>query len=188
MTKEERAVALALLICFLYGLGYLIQFGVFLLPTPLFPLVSLISGGYICFSSFSAAPKTALIFGSALFLKFLTSTFALMFFLNEETHGVYMKSAIPELLKTGMYLFFIGGSMIVFLRTESRYKYIFLSSFVLIFASSVVFNASALLGTAYLLVFIYSKLGISELQVFGLIHLLLAVFEYSQGIFLLYTN
>jgi len=188
MTKEERAVALGLLVCFLYGLGYLIQDGIFLLPTPLFPLISLLSSGFICWNSFKLAPKIAICFISALTIKLSCSAFLLSFFLNEATFQNFSKSGISELLKVIVYLLILIPSITMLLQGASSRKYYFLAAFLTLFIGALAVNAPYLIAAAYLTVFIYTIVEKTSFSVFGLIPLMLGLFEFSEWIFLQFTS
>jgi|LauGreDrversion4_2_1035121.scaffolds.fasta_scaffold15000_4 hypothetical protein len=183
MTKEERAIALTLLISFLYGLSFLIQSGVFILPMPLFPLFSLVAGGYICISNFQVSRVSAGLFISALFFKFLLSTFFLMFVLREQSYFSFLKSAGPEVLKLLYYTLIILGCLKLLLNTLPKRRLIYAITFLVIFSLAFQLKAQYLIGIGFVFVFVLTKIEKDELQVFGLIPLLLAVFEFSEWVF-----
>ncbi len=188
MTKEERAVALTLLICFLYGLSYQIQNGVFLLPTPLFPLLSFAAGGYICVTSFTLSPKMALFFGGALMTHFFFSDFFLMFLLKEDVFLRYSNSAIPEIGKIVYYLCLVGGSSILLMHSTSGSKYLYITFCTLFFAGALILNSPILFASALLTLFVSSKIHHQPASVFGLIPFLLSILEISEWGFLQFTQ
>lgn len=188
MTKEERAVALTLLISFLYGLSFLVQSGVFILPTPLFPLFSFIAGGYICLSNFKISRVCSGLFISALAIKFLLSTFFLMFVLREESYGEFMNSAWPEILKLLYYALIVLGSLKLILNNRTTRRILFALFFLMLFIISLLFNAPFLLGVTFLFVFIITKIEKDELQVFGLIPLILGIFDTLDWAFVLFAR
>ena len=177
MTKEERAVALTLLISFLYGLSFLIQSGVFILPTPLFPLFSFVAGGYICSSNFQVSRVCSGLYISALSIKFLLSTFFLMFVLREEYYDEFMKGAWPEILKLLYYMFIVLGSLKLLLNTLTKRRIFYALLFLALFTLALKLNATYLLGMAFLFVFVFTKMEKDKLQVFGLIPLILGIFD-----------
>lgn len=84
MTREERAVILVFLISFLYGLGIFIQSGVFVIPTPLFPVFTFVLSVYFAGLHFRKEKLLSFILVAATFMELSASPIFLSFFLNEE--------------------------------------------------------------------------------------------------------
>jgi hypothetical protein len=85
MTKEQRTIVITLLVCFIYGFSFWMQQGVFIIPTPLFPLFSLIAGGYICYLNYQKNQVLAILTCASLFIDFACSGFAQSIVFNEIT-------------------------------------------------------------------------------------------------------
>lgn len=106
MTKEERAVILVFLISFLYGLGIFIQSGVFIIPTPLFPVFTFVLSVYFAGLHFRKEKLLSFILVAATFMELSVSPVFLSFFLNEES--IHQLEGI-DLLKFLSLVFLIVG-------------------------------------------------------------------------------
>jgi hypothetical protein len=181
MTKEERVIALTILICFVYGLSCWIESGIFILPTPLFPLFSILTGGYICYLHYKTDKLISIFVGVYLLIEFVCSTFLLTFLVSEENQFEFTNSpwiALGKIISS--VLFFISGILYLFKgrSTQSRwliavFAFSFITSF---FANSVAFYC---LSTITLLILPrYTKVILFPLHLIGLLLLLLRSSEW----------
>jgi hypothetical protein len=94
-----------------------------------------------------------------------------------------LKSAGPEVLKLLYYTLIILGCLKLLLNTLPKRRLIYAITFLVIFSLAFQLKAQYLIGIGFVFVFVLTKIEKDELQVFGLIPLLLAVFEFSEWVF-----
>jgi hypothetical protein len=141
MTGEQRSIAVVLLICFIYGFIFWIQTGVFILPTPLFPLFSLIVGFYICALNFESDRYISCFIVLSLLVDFLCSPFFLMFVTNEEKFILFTNSAWLEIAKLSSLMLFLISGILYLLKEKSMLSKWLILSFSTCFISSIIFNS-----------------------------------------------
>ena len=188
MTREERTLALILLVCFIYGITFWVQSGTFILPTPLYPLFALIGGGSICFLNFRKEPIVAVLLSCFLVLQFLFSPFFLLLVLKEQQFESIQASASPEITKILSYLALANGMGLLIFRNATHLKMIGAGTFLLLFSAAVVWNSQVLLAFSFLAATLFLRIKNNQPSAFYLIPLLLVILNLSEWLFLRFVS
>lgn len=144
MNREQRSIAIVVLIIFVYGFSLWLQSGIFIPPTPLFPLFSLVVGSYICFLNYKADRYISIFIAAFLLIEFLFSPFFLMFVFTEEKFIHFTNSAWPELVKLISFLLWFTSGILLLLKVKSVLSKGIIALFLVGFISSITFNSTGL--------------------------------------------
>jgi hypothetical protein len=188
MTREERTLALILLVCFIYGMGFWVQSGTFILPSPLFPLFALIGGGFICYLNFREEPIVAVLLSCFLVLQFLFSPFFLLLALKEQQFESIQSSVIPEIVKILSYLAVTCGLGLLMFRHATHLKMIGTGTFLVLFSTAIALNSQVILGLSFLASTLLLRIKNHRTSAFYLIPLLLFILNFSEWLFLRFVG
>lgn len=184
MTREQRSIALVMLICLVYGLSFWFSSGIFILPTPLFPLFALISGVYICILNFQSDRLISSFIITSLFIEFVLSPFFITLIVSEEKFEQFEHSLWPDFGRIlSFFLFFLSGTLFT-LKEKTRQSKWFSAVFMLTFVASMITNSAGLYCFSISSILLFSKYNKMIRFPLQYIALLLVLLRSAEWIFL----
>jgi len=185
MTREERAVVIVFLISFLYGLGFFLQSGVFMIPVPLFPAFTFVLSLYFARLHFRKEKLLSFILIAATLIELSVSPIFLSFFLNEES---FAQLEGMDLLKFLSRVFLIVGIVRSLYNPESMKNNLicFLSCGILLLSGFLNVFFWYMLSLSFITIMLYFQ---SKRQYpIHLIALTILIFKSTEWVFLKFVS
>ena len=179
MTRQEKAVSIALLIPIIFGLIIWIETGFFALPFPLLDALFLIAAIYFGWKLARKFPYAVLFSIAFAFTHLLTQPFIWSFFIPEENLNQLSSTGTIDLLKLISGCFYIGWGAISIYRSENKIRIVSFLGFLFSYLAAVIFNSNELFLLSSLLPYFLS-FWYRDIQPFHLLWLLLLIFEWMK--------
>ncbi len=179
MTRQEKAVSVAILIPLVYGLIIWIETGFFALPFPLLDLIFLITTIAFVRRLIKAFPYTSLFSIAFAVTNLLAQPFIWSFFISDQEMPSFTSNGTSDLLKFISGCFYIAWGAVSIYRNKNKFR---IATFIIFFASysaALIFDSNELLLFSCLLPYLLSFRH-KDIQPFHLLWLLLIAFEWMK--------
>ena len=179
MTRQEKAVSLAVLIPLIYGFFIWIETGFFLLPFPLLDLIFFITSIVFGLRLSKTHPYTVLFSIAFALTHLLAQSFIWSMFIPEEQLQQFIAQGNTDLIRLISGCFFICWGGISIYRGENKWRITGFLAFLIAYLAALIFDLNELfifsIAIPYALSFRFK-----DIQPFHLLWLLLLLFEWMK--------